>query len=594
MRNLFRLCIKLYLLIAVLGAWTSSNAQIIETKSISCPGANDGQLNFHFIFGAPPFTYAWTYNSAPFVADTIIKGASPGYYTVIVTDATATSYLFEYDLKDPIPLNNSFPSITPNSNWPANNGAFSITTTGGSGSFKYTLKDSLSRTTMTMTSANYTTFPTSGFMNLPSGTYYLNTTDIHGCKRMDTVRIAENRGYGELGANYNGIIDPDTTACYKDITQFSLRPDTLNVQFPVTVLIDNLAPTILLGYKRVGDTLRMHTGLGASVLIDTIFPVATFNYITRLDPPIAPETLNKATLGGVSAQLAPGFHIIQVYTNDGRGFRYSWDVDSTSSPLSINIATLVHNPCYNDNKGSITATAEGSYEGITLTLSGNGPTAIGNPPTPAVNAATTVSRSALIAGVYTLVATDWTGCTRTDKVTITQPDEALRIVWDPAKNARCPYSLDGAANLRRVDGATNPINFSWSNGETTPDLTNISPGTYILTVTDANGCIGQDSVKIEGERRNCFYNIITPNGDGFNDKFDLSDFCVGVQMKAVIFNEAGKKIAELDETNPTWDAYDPITPPTGTSSTYTCFVSLYEDGVKTVEFAESFSVVFPQ
>ena len=39
-----------------------------------------------------------------------------------------------------------------------------------------------------------------------------------------------------------------------------------------------------------------------------------------------------------------------------------------------------------------------------------------------------------------------------------------------------------------VQGGTKPYTYSWSNNETTPNLSNLSPGTYEITVTDANLC----------------------------------------------------------------------------------------------------------
>ena len=39
-----------------------------------------------------------------------------------------------------------------------------------------------------------------------------------------------------------------------------------------------------------------------------------------------------------------------------------------------------------------------------------------------------------------------------------------------------------------VQGGTKPYTYSWSNHETTPNLSNLAPGTYEITVTDANLC----------------------------------------------------------------------------------------------------------
>jgi len=56
-----------------------------------------------------------------------------------------------------------------------------------------------------------------------------------------------------------------------------------------------------------------------------------------------------------------------------------------------------------------------------------------------------------------------------------------------ATSASGSTTADGSVALA-VTGGRSPFTYLWSNGATTANLTNVLPGTYSVTVTDANGC----------------------------------------------------------------------------------------------------------
>lgn len=579
--------IKLCTIALVLGIWTSASAQIVEVQSISCPGSKDGQLFINTTTSTPdPNSYTWVNlgTGATVSTENSAKGLGAGDYQVTVTDGVTTS-IFSYSLNDPAPIINTFPATVANSQWPTNNGSFTISTTGGSGVISYTITDSISRKVYTQTA--------NSISNLASGTYFITTKDTHGCKRNDIVRVPELAPYGEIGTNNSGILKPDTTACYKDVAATAVKPDTVGAAYPVVVLVDGALFKTVLGFKSGTDTVNMHLGTAGTIAKLGLKPSQL--YITQLSTVATGPNAGKDTITTSSASVSntyhPGFHIVEVYTADGKGFRYSWDVDSVVAPVSITY-TQTNNLCFGDKKATFTATVRGSYEEFTnkYTISVSVPA--GATAIPSSTKANKITGSNLIAGSYTVNATDWAGCPGSQTITITSPDEPLRINFRVDQEAKCPYSSDGAVSIFRVDGSKAPVTYSWDNGGTTQTAEFLPPGVHKVTITDANNCTVTDSITLASTRKSCFYNIVTPNGDGYNDYFDLTDMCYGVQMEAKIFNESGQLVATLTEANPKWDAVDPSTPPTGPASTYTAFIKLSKNGKEIAKLAESFSVIY--
>ena len=89
--------------------------------------------------------------------------------------------------------------------------------------------------------------------------------------------------------------------------------------------------------------------------------------------------------------------------------------------------------------------------------------------------------------------TDSLGCTSTASGTITEP--AVLTSSLVATDATTVGGTDGSVAVT-VSGGTPVYSYLWSNGITAANNTGLSPGTYLLTITDANGCTLVDSATV--------------------------------------------------------------------------------------------------
>lgn len=94
---------------------------------------------------------------------------------------------------------------------------------------------------------------------------------------------------------------------------------------------------------------------------------------------------------------------------------------------------------------------------------------------------------------YTVTATNEYGCTATAAVNveIKQYDAVADIT-----PVACFGGHDGAIALT-VSGGVEPYFYQWSHGATTEDATQLSAGTYSVTITDDTGCKGINTFQVE-------------------------------------------------------------------------------------------------
>ena len=174
--------------------------------------------------------------------------------------------------------------------------------------------------------------------------------------------------------------------------------------------------------------------------------------------------------GGI---LTPGMHTMTLSASGG----LSMGMDCFNFTSNVIVPPLVvtgaptNASCFGSADGSVNTTVSGGLPPYSYLWS---------------TGATTSAINGLAAGAYTVSVTDVFSATDVGSWIITQPpDLVLNATMVPAN---CPGANDGSIDLT-VAGGTQPHVYLWSNGATTEDIGNLTPGSYCVTVMDANGCV---------------------------------------------------------------------------------------------------------
>ncbi|WP_228420457.1 T9SS type A sorting domain-containing protein [Chryseobacterium sp. 5_R23647] len=127
--------------------------------------------------------------------------------------------------------------------------------------------------------------------------------------------------------------------------------------------------------------------------------------------------------------------------------------------------------CYNQNTGMVSVNATGGTG--TLSYQWN-------------TGDTTPTVTGLPGGNYFVLVNDSKDCKVKGNVQVIQPNQII-ITDVSVQNPICFGALNGEIRTN-ISGGKAPYSISWSNGATGMDNIGIPAGTYIMTVTDANGC----------------------------------------------------------------------------------------------------------
>jgi gliding motility-associated-like protein len=211
-----------------------------------------------------------------------------------------------------------------------------------------------------------------------------------------------------------------------------------------------------------------------------------------------------------------------------------------TQPNAITVSTSSTPANCGATDGSATATASGGTG--TLNYSWN--------TTPTQSTATA---SNIVAGSYTVTVTDASGCSNTANAVVGTVSTAnISAGADEIIVAGDSVQLNATGGIVYTwTPATDLSCTTCSNPYASPTVTTA----YIVTGTDANGCVGTDTVIVivDAPCGNIFVpSAFSPNGDGENDVLRVYGNCIN-ELYFVIYDRWGEKVFETTNPSLTWD-----------------------------------------
>lgn len=168
----------------------------------------------------------------------------------------------------------------------------------------------------------------------------------------------------------------------------------------------------------------------------------------------------------------------------------SWNCSESNNititqPEQLNIDfSIVENPlCHNDSNGNITINVTGGTNPYYYNWND-------------LNNSTSPSIHNLPSGNYEVIITDYNSCTGTASINLINP-EPLNAYISSFSDVNCGNENSGTASVSAT-GGTSPYSYIWSdaNNSTSPSITGLAAGIYVVSVNDANNCSTSASVTI--------------------------------------------------------------------------------------------------
>ena len=439
-------------------------------SNVACSDACDGSVTTNISGGTAPYDILWDNG----VTTEVNANLTVGTYFVTVTDANGCTVTGSGTIGSPNAIDLAV-SVTSPPCGDNTMGAASVNPSGGTPNYSY------------FWSTGAMTQTVSG---LSAGTYSVTVTDSQGCQSSTDVVInpstqvnvainsnnptcAAPNGGSATATGSNGTAPYsyawNTGASTQTIT--NLGAGMYTVMVTDAAGCTNAASVTLTqeGASIFATTTQVNASCGAtngSATAQGSGGSGNYSYSWS-------NGANTQTIAG----LAAGTYTVTV-TDINSGCVGAKTISITATD-GVNVFVTAANALCNSNNGNAMASPSNGTEPYTYAWSNGGNTQV---------------ITGLAAGSYSVTVTDANGCTAVDSDIVGETGSTVNVTA-MATSVACFGGSNGAVGTSASGGAT-PYSFAWSNGGNTATLSNLSAGTYNVTVTDTNGCSSTASATV--------------------------------------------------------------------------------------------------
>jgi gliding motility-associated-like protein len=514
---------------------------IVDAETVRCFGDNNGIASVTNVFGGTSasgnYSYQWQTLEGVNLWPANLSANSPnvnslssGSYQVVVEDDNECSSLYSpVIIGEPLEVNVDL-SIISNYNGVeiscnnASDGIIMATAQGGTGDFTFTWNNGSNNLEIN-TAATFDTL-----YSQPQGTYFVTVSDENGCMNSnqinlshpDTITVSfedvinircEGEAEGSANAIWNGGLGFGTyNVIWTDVNNNALslvsQVSNLDTGTYIATVYDNngcsASSELIIDYSELFQTTNTEDTVYVSCngSIDGVFDFEVQGgwtpYSYSWNDPLNQQ---QSTAYG----LAPGIWYLNVVVDANGCVLYdSVFVDEPSHPLNIFNIDVDDVDCFGENTATIDLDVDGGTAPYQFDWTG-----------PSFNS-TNQNLSNIGAGMYNLTVTDASGCEAFGSYQVDQPDSPVQIVSVATTNVDCNGNNTGFASISEFTGGTgNTDNFIEDWGGVNPN--ELLAGTYLVTLTDGNGCSDEHEYIIyEPEPLQATVDIINENCEGQN------------------------------------------------------------------------------